>query len=389
MYFFKHNLCSLLFIISLLIFTLNSCNKGDGKTDTGIGKPPDPADTTIQTYYRGVDLSFQPQIEEYQTSYFNEDSLSIDLLPFLASKGVNLVRLRLWHTPQNIHSGLEEVLDYSLRIKQAGINIHLDIHYSDTWADPGHQIIPQAWENLNFDQINDSIYQYTHDVLKLLRDQNTLPAIVQIGNETNSGFLWDYGKVGGNFDDNWPNYTTLVKSAIKAVHDIGENNDIDIMIHFAGFQGNEWFFDNLEQYNVDFDIIGLSYYSRWHGTDFDEVEDKIISFSQQFSKKIMIVETGYPWTLGWNDWTNNNWGDESQLITEFPATPEGQKSMMEALDMVIKSIDNDRGIGFCYWAPDWVAYKGPEATDGSVWENVAIFDFDHKILPVISVFSED
>lgn len=387
-FFIKHSKFKLLIIILLGFLIVTGCNKKESNTDTGIGQPPVPSDTT-KTYYRGVDLSFQPEIENDHVSYYNALNEEIEMLSFLESSDVNLVRLRLWHTPQNLHSSLEEVITYAKSIKSMGMDLLLDIHYSDTWADPGNQSIPQAWESLNFDQINDSVYQYTFNVLKAFKDQNCLPAIVQIGNETNSGFLWDYGKVGGNFEDNWPNYTTLVKSAIKAVNDVDETDEIQVMMHYAGFNGVEWFFDNLSQYAVNYDIIGLSYYSIWHGKDFEQVKNKIIAISQNYPKDIMIVETGYPWTLEWNDWTNNLYGLESQLIPEFPATPDGQRLMMLALDQVIKSIGNNRGIGFCYWAPDWIAYKGNEATDGSIWENVAIFDFDHKILPVISVFSEE
>lgn len=339
-------------------------------------------------YYKGVDLSFLPQIEEYQTTYFDEDSLSIDLLPYLASMGVNLVRLRLWHTPQNIHGSLEEVLDYSKKIKQAGMNVLLDFHYSDTWADPGNQEIPQTWTDLSFDQIKDSIYQYTYNVLQKMEAQNTSPVIVQIGNETNSGFLWDQGKVGGNFDSNWPNYIELVKRAIHGVKDIDINDEIEIMIHFAGLNGASWYFENIVSYNVDFDIIGLSYYAIWHGTDLDSLENQINAISAQFSQKIMIVETAYPWTLEWNDWTNNIWGAVDQLIPEYPASPSGQTNMMVALNAIIKNIDGAKGVGFCYWAPDWVAYKGAQATDGSTWENATIFDFNNKVLPVVSVFKD-
>jgi arabinogalactan endo-1,4-beta-galactosidase len=102
----------------------------------------------------------------------------------------------------------------------------------------------------------------------------------------------------------------------------------------------------------------------------------------------MVVETGYPWTLGWNDWTNNIYGQEDQLFADIPATPEGQKQFMERLNASISGL-GEKGIGFCYWAPDRVAYKGPQASDGSTWENVALFDFTNKALPALDVFSEE
>ncbi|MEM9679106.1 MAG: glycosyl hydrolase 53 family protein [Bacteroidota bacterium] len=52
---------------------------------------------------------------------------------------------------------------------------------------------------------------------------------------------------------------------------------------------------------------------------------------------------------------------------------------------------NERGIGYCYWAPDWVAFEGNEttSTNGSAWENQCLFDFDLKALPALDVFESN
>ena len=265
------------------------------------------------------------------------------------------------------------------------MEILLDFHYSDTWADPGKQTLPAAWEGLTMNQLNDSIYVYTRMVLNRFKDEGVLPAMVQIGNETNSGFLWDQGRVGGDFDDNWPNYIMLLKSTIYGIREIGEEQDIKVMLHFAGVDGATWYFDNIIQNLVDFDVIGLSFYSLWHGNNYPAWENKFFDIATRYSKDIMIVETGYPWSLEWNDWTNNFYGNEDQLFPDIPASPEGQKEFMTRLNTSISSLGK-KGIGFCYWAPDWVAFKGHQAENGSVWENVAIFDFENKVLPVVETF---
>jgi arabinogalactan endo-1,4-beta-galactosidase len=375
-----HHLSKLSLLVIIVFVLMLSCKK---KTEETIQEPIPPVDTT---YYKGMDLSFQPEIKDWNTPYFDADNTPVELLPFLKLKGVNLVRLKLWHTPDTTYNGLYSVIEYAKQVKQNGMALLIDFHYSDTWADPGKQFVPQAWEGLEYSQVNDSIYVYTKAVIERMKAENVMPDMVQIGNETNSGMLWDYGKVGEGFNENWPNYTSLIKSAVKGINDIEGTDDIQIILHFAGYDGAEWFFDNIESRGVDYDIIGLSFYSIWHGNSLNTLQIQLNSISNKYKKKIMIVETAYPFTLDWNDNTNNFWGDQNQLISGYPATPEGQKAFLTDLNNVIKSISGNRGMGYCYWAPDWIAFKGQEATNGSVWENATVFDFEAKALPITDAF---
>lgn len=368
-------------MVAVLAGNMSYCKKKETVNEPP--RPPQPADSV---YYRGMDLSFQPEIEDWNTKYYDASGQEVQLLSYMAEKGVNLVRLRLWHNPDTSYNGLESVVAYAKRVKAAGMDILLDFHFSDTWADPGKQTLPAAWQGLTIDQLNDSIYVYTRRVLNRFKQEDALPVMVQVGNETNSGFLWDQGRVGGAFNNNWSNYITLVKSAISGIREFDEEQEIKVMLHFAGVNGATWYFDNIIQYLVDFDVIGLSFYSLWHGTDYPTWESKFFEIANRYSKEIMIVETGYPWSLEWNDWTNNFYGENNQLFPDIPATPEGQKMFLQRLDSSITSL-GEKGIGYCYWAPEWVAYKGPQADNGSVWENVAVFDFENRVLPVIDVFS--
>src|SRR5690606_38014516 len=120
---------------------------------------------------------------------------------------------------------------YALRINNSNMDFLLDFHYSDTWADPGTQTPPEAWQNMNLDQIKIAIFDYTKKVVLQLKAQNTLPKIIQIGNETDHGFLWNYGKVWDEHNENWPNYVALVKQAIKGIKEVDTNNSIQIMLH--------------------------------------------------------------------------------------------------------------------------------------------------------------
>ncbi len=126
----------------------------------------------------------------------------ISILDFSQQKGCNLVRLKLWHSPANNQNTLAKVKMYALKLKQKNISFMLDIHYSDTWADPTNQTPPLAWQNLTQVQIENRVYNYTKDVILQLKNQGTSPDFVQIGNETDSGFLWNYGKVWNQYSNN-------------------------------------------------------------------------------------------------------------------------------------------------------------------------------------------
>lgn len=369
-----------IFYFLSLIFISIGCD--DSKDTSDVLSPVEPL------FYKGMDLSFQSELEKYDLVYKDENGKPITLLDYVSENGTNLVRLKLWHTPQNGQNSLSDVKAYALKIKSRNMDFLLDFHYSDTWADPGSQTPPQAWQNMNFDEIKNAIYNYTKEVLLELKEQHTLPKIIQIGNETDSGFLWNYGKVWNDYNDNWPNYAALVKEAIKGIKEVDPSNNIQIMLHHSNVENAIYFFNELQPYHLEFDIIGLSYYPQFQTKDLDLVKTKLNTLATTFNKDILMVEMAYPFTLEWNDNCINFIGDDSQILTEFSATPWGQKAYLEWLVNTIKSIPNQKGIGFCYWAPDWVAFVGNEntSTKGSAWENQCMFDFDHKALPIFDVF---
>lgn len=368
------------FVILLATACFFSCkkNKSTAQTQQPVVQQPVP--------YRGGDLSFVPEIETTSTIFYNTAGTSGDALTILKQSGMNMVRLRLWHTPANANSSLAQVEAFAQRIKAAGLQWWLDFHYSDWWADPGKQTIPAAWQSLSFNVLADSVYAYTFRVMNSLKAKNILPAIVQIGNETNSGMLWDKGKVGGSFDTNWPNYATLIKKGIDAVKAVDPS--VKTMLHFAGTNGASWFFNNIQTQGVNYDIMGISYYHWWHGRNLTELQSDLTALANTFNKDIFIAETAYPFTLMWNDMTNNIYSSANPLLSGYDATPEGQFKFLTDLRTVIHNIPNNHGLGFCYWAPEWVAFRGSSATNGSPWENLAVFDFSNKLLPSGAAFAQ-
>ena len=335
--------------------------------------------TQSNQFINGVDLSMLKQVEE-SGGLFYENGNQIDPVQIFKEKGINTVRIKIWHTPTLNYNNLESVLEIASRVSDIGLDLLLDFHYSDTWADPSHQTKPSAWEDLNFETLCDSIKQYSQYVITRLKNQNTLPKYVQIGNETDCGLLWPDGYVCGesNNDIQWNKLRNLFMHAIEGINGALDIEDtLKIISHVSS--GGNWFFNNLITQDVNIDILGISYYPMWHGT-LTDLSQNINDLGYQFQKPVLIVETAYPFTLGWNDNTHNILGGENQLLEEYEASEEGQFLFLNDLIMVVD--DNDYGLGICYWAPDWISTN----QFGSPWENQALFDFDGEMLDALSVF---
>lgn len=346
-------------MIMLIAFSASSCKKSEPEPTT---LPPTEPE---QTFIKGGDFSFLPEIEEWNTTYYNSDSVASDPLSVFKDVGGNTVRIRLWKDPQNKYSSLPEVIALAQRVREAGLFVWLDIHYSDWWADPGHQTKPAAWVGISFQELVDSVAQYTNLVVTKVD-----PDIVQIGNETNSGFLWPEGHT--NNAKQFQEFMRVGLTAAKVA-----KPKVLTMIHYAGVNGAFSYFEKLD--TLDFDLIGISYYPKWHTNDLNELANELDVLGNSFGRKVVLAELAYPFTLGWNDWTNNIIGSKDDLLNEFPPTAEGQAAFLGRMNHLIKNTTN--GFGVCYWSPDWVAYKGPTATDGSPWENQALFNFNNVALP--------
>lgn len=367
----------LLFLIAFIY----GCNNDDSE-------PVEVAQTA--TFYTGMDLSFLPENESLGVIFKDENNQNIsNNYTYLANRGVNLVRIRLWIDQNDEAYNLDNLKAQALKVKAAGMEYLLDFHYSDTWADPGSQQTPAVWQNLNASQLSTAVANYTTNVLRELKNQGTEPAMVQIGNETNNGFLWPIGQIYTGSTVNFDNYVLITNAAINAVRTVSPASQV--MIHRAGINDSAYFFDQLISRGVDFDVAGLSYYPWWHGSNVNNTENELQSFAAGITQKVMIVETAYPFTLGWNDNLNNIIGLNNQLASGYPATPVGQRDFMLRIHNMVKNLPNDQGLGYCYWAADWVAHnRGNESfMNGSSWENMALFDFEFNATPALDVFETE
>ncbi len=344
-------------------------------------------------FYVGADLSYVNQILDHNGVY-REGGKVEDPYRIFSANGTDLVRLRLWHNPtwtkevygddgKQFYNDLNDVEKAIARSKAEGMNVLLDFHYSDTWADPGKQHIPAAWTDIEtIEVLRDSVYEYTLRTLTRLRMKGLLPEFVQIGNETNCGMLFTDAPAAfpklNVCDGNWENMGTVVNGGIQAVRQAAAdgNTEIKVILHVADPKNVEWWFDNLTSTgNVsDFDIVGFSYYPLWHTTvPLDQIDEKTGAFKSRYGKDVMILETAYPWTIESADSYNNAFGELAPL-EGYPFTPEGQYDFLVRL---AQEVQQGGGLGVIYWEPAWITSDVKDLWgSGSSWENNTLFDFN-------------
>lgn len=337
-------------------------------------------------FVMGADLSYTNQVEDYGGIYRDSGNVKD---PFLICKqrGTNLIRVRLFHNPTwttNLNSGkyyndLNDVTKTIRRAKNAGMWVNLDLHYSDTWADPHKQELPAAWQGLTLPILKDSIYQYTLMVLNHLKSQNLTPEIIQIGNENNNGMCFPLGKI---VNDNFQPFAELLKSGIKAVRDFSINSTIkpQIILHVAQLHDADWWANGVVNVGgvQDFDILGISHYYQWANINtMSAIGATIRNLKTKYGKKIMIVETAYSWTTQNADAYGNIMSDPTKT-PQYPLSPDGQFRYLRDLTQEVITAG---GSGIMYWEAGWITSSLRDLWGvGSSWDNNTLFDFQGNAL---------
>jgi arabinogalactan endo-1,4-beta-galactosidase len=337
---------------------------------------------------RGADLSFEPQ-EEAAGARFTDDGVPASPLAILDHHGANYVRLRLWVDPPPGYSNLASDLEMARRIKDAGDKLYLDIHYSDFWADPQHQDIPAAWKGQDLAQLTATVRQYTHQVIGAFAAQGTPVDMVSIGNEIRNGILWPVGQVDWSADTGWDNLTPLLKAGVAGARAANPaRHRLRVMLHFDEGGNNtdgRRFFDHMVSAHVPFDVIGLSYYTFFHGPVTD-MRANVDDLATRYGKPIVLAESQYPWTLAGGDSTGNFVWQASDVSDGYPATPGGQLSFYNDVLSILAQVPDHRGIGLFYWEPEWIPGVGWEPGAGTPNDNLTLFSFTGQALPSIGLF---
>ena len=318
-----------------------------------------------QSYMIGADLSFMKMAEDNGV-VFKDSSKAKPCLQIFKDHGYNWIRLRLFHTPTQLPNNLDYTIATAKEAKQLGYKFLLDYHYSDTWADPAKQFTPKAWEGKSHAELVQAVFEYTRNTMTAFRDSSVFPDMVQIGNEVINGMLWPDGKL----PENWDNFAQLVQAGINGVYaSCGNNPCPKIMIHIdkGGDKiATKNFFDKLNSYGINYDVIGQSYYPWWHGSLLD-LRECLYFTAKEYRKDIVVVEAAYNWTP--REYINKS--------APFPESPEGQKEFLEEVNRIVMNVPDNRGIGVFWWEPA-VARRGSRS----------FFDENGNALPVINVFDK-
>ncbi len=365
-------------------------------------------------FIKGMDVSSLPELEKLGAVFYDKDGDERNLLSVLREYGTNAVRLRLWNNPYSAEgepygagtNDLETVMEMAKRVQEHGMDILLNLHYSDFWADPGKQIKPKAWADFTGKRLESAVYDYTVAVLREFQREGIVLNMVQVGNELSNGLLWPDGKR--------PNYETialLVNAGIHGVRDI--DPDIPIMIHLDNGGNNELYQDWFDNYfandGEDFDVIGLSYYPFWHGSLAD-LEYNMCDLAVRYGKELVVAEVSMGYTM--EDYASyeklkpsrrKGMATKPELVAgiEYPMTKQGQSDFMEDFMKRVSRVPNGLGKGFFYWEPAWIPVPGSGwATEASLkymkdpgpcgneWANQALFDYEGRPLPALDVIKK-
>lgn len=354
------------------------------------------------TLLKGGDISELTLVEQKGGKYYDADGKQGDCLDILSANGMNLVRLRLYNDPGNpnfapsnrLPAGIqtqEDILRLAQRAKAAGMQILLSFHYSDYWTNGETQTIPHEWDGMNAEQMTQALYDFTYNFMERMKAQGTAPEYVSLGNETQAGMLYP---LGGPLNSSDPNYTTLVKN-LTGFYNAGydavktSNPDSRVIIHLAGAGDkdmNNWYFGLMNDWGVQYDIIGSSYYPFWTGNTVKEACEWAEYITKRYDRDLLFMETGYAWSQTIDDGVTSGQLSHNGPYTDM--SKNGQKNFMNELVNQIKRVGNQRVLGFVYWDPIFIPAgdAGWELGAKNIVSNSALFGFGGEALPVLDIF---
>lgn len=347
--------------------------------DNVTNAPAPPTNSVAADFIAGADLSHLKFFEDRGVSYRVNGQVQ-DALTILKNRGINCVRLRLFTSsaaqaqadPYNYLNNLSYTVPLAVRVKNAGMKLLLDFHYSDSWADPGKQTKPAAWTNLNAAALETQIRDYSSNAIATLAAAGALPDFVQVGNEITGGLLWTNGAISGNYNAAWASLGRLMKAAITGIRDAAGSTPPRIIIHIdrgGDWSTTQWYFDNLVYQQVPFDIIGESYYPWWHGSP-DQLRTCLSNAAGRYDKPVMVLETAFPRANSTN-------------IFGVPATPNGQVQFVIELAKIVKNVPNGRGAGIFWWAAEYQQVSGYNLAG---FHQRSWFGADGNVLPAADAF---
>jgi arabinogalactan endo-1,4-beta-galactosidase len=336
--------------ISLIFFSiivLCSCKKNSSDGNQNPPNTPPPNNNIV----KGADISWLTQMESNGIKFYDSTGAQKDCIQILKDLGMNAVRLRVWVNPADGWCNTADVVNKAVRAKNLGMKVLIDFHYSDVWADPGHQTKPAAWVGQDLTALKQSLASHTTSVLNALKTSGVTPMWVQVGNETNDGMLWEDGRASTNMSA----FAQLINAGYNAVKSV--DTSIKVIVHISnGYDNNlfRWVFDGLKNNGAQWDIIGMSLYpatSNWSNYN-SECIANMNDMVARYNKDVMIVEVGMSW-------------DQAPTCYSF----------LTDLISKIKTVANGRGLGVFYWEPE--SYNN--------WQGYTLGAFDNNGKPTVAL----
>ncbi|MCQ4116535.1 glycosyl hydrolase 53 family protein [Ligilactobacillus sp. MP3] len=411
-------------------------------TDTGLRYEHvkvEPIKGMTDNMIRGVDVGSYQALVNAGVKFYDFNGNQVSIFKVLKDAGVNWIRLRIWNNPYNVdnqtYAGGDDseynVVKMAKEASAYGMKVLLDFHYSDFWADPAKQPLPKAWTEESGNTLAKSVYNYTRKVLLDLKNAGVNVGMVQVGNEITNGVfgIASNRDKGESYYDIWGNqsYGTLISKYLnagsKAVRDTLPNAQIAMHIETPNIEKYRNIMNVLKKNNVDYDLLGTSYYPFWSTHDgngwYDNVDlgygantPKMLEAVEklaknEFGKRVVVLETGWINNVNDSDGTGNSIGANSE-IQAYSHDPQGQ---VDAMSDMYKALVAGNGLGGFWWEPAWIPvkagwdnwqynkdasdiygtgwaskyavgyapdsvmyYNGKPTWGGSTWDNVALFD---------------
>ncbi len=319
-----------------------------------------------EDFILGVDASSVIAEEESGVNYYNFVGEEQDVFATLAESGVTHIRVRVWNHPYDAegngygggNNDIEKAAQIGRRAAKYGLKLIVDFHYSDFWADPGKQMVPLEWADMDLAEKTEALYAYTGESLEKLNEAGADVAMVQLGNETT-------GAMCGETD--WDNILTLMEAGSRAVRE--QCPDALVAVHFTNPERGGAYADyakRLDEFGLDYDVFASSYYPYWHGT-LDNLSSVLGQVAATYGKKVMVMETSYAYTVEDTDFNGNTIGEDSGVVKNYPYTVQGQAN--EVRDVIDTVAHTANGIGVVYWEGAWITVGGAsQAENAALWE---------------------
>lgn len=329
--------------------------------------------------YKGADWSSLLVEEAAGKSYIGIDGNTTPLERILKNNGVTTVRQRIWYDPSDGDYNLDYNLKLAARAYAEGLEVYLDFHFSETWADPSDQTTPTAWQGYGVDDLATEVQNYTQSVMNSFQSAGIPLSIVAIGNEITAGMLWPIGEMSESSGPS--NLATLLHAASAGIKASRLTTQPKILIHLDNgwdWDTQEWWYDTVLGEGPlsasDYDIQGVSYYPFYNeDATLASLKSSLTSMKSKYGKSVMVVETDWPTSCPDPAYTFPS------DATSIPFSAAGQTTWMKD---VASAVEDAGGSGIFYWEPAWL----DNAALGSSCANNLMFGSNGQALDSMEVF---